>query len=419
MSATTNRFELVTLEKLQEIYDILSTSPPGAAVWGTITGTLSSQLDLQAALNLKYDASNPAGYITSAALSSYLTIASAAATYYPLTNPSGYITISALSGYLTSATAAATYYPLTNPAGYTSNTGTVTSVQLAAGTGISLSGTNPITTSGTITVTNSAPDQTVTLSAGTGIGVSGTYPSFTISNTDPTSGVSLSSAGGTETLVNDGTGPSLATKGLTAGTGISLLGSATDVTVTNSAPDQTVALTAGTGISTSGTYPNFTIATSGVTINKQKVTDGTAVTGTTISSYTDSVLILANTVTTGDILYVKTRIRRTTALGTLTTRMYVNTSAAIGGSLIGTSAPAGASTLYFQYTRTLAVKSAVNTETMAGNANINPDDTALTIAVSTNNIDWTQNQYIIVAVQNGNTADVARSSFIQVQINKA
>ena len=97
MSATTNRFELVTLEKLQEIYDILSTSPPGAAVWGTITGTLSSQLDLQAALNLKYDASNPAGYITSAALSSYLTIASAAATYYPLTNPSGSVSYTHLT----------------------------------------------------------------------------------------------------------------------------------------------------------------------------------------------------------------------------------------------------------------------------------------------------------------------------------
>jgi hypothetical protein len=285
MSATTNRFELITLEKLQEIYDILSTSPPGAAVWGTITGTLSSQLDLQAALNLKYDASNPAGYITSAALSGYLTIASAAATYYPLTNP----------------------------AGYTSNTGTVTSVQLAAGTGISLSGTNPITTSGTITV-----------------------------------------------------------------------------------------------------------ATSGVTINKQKVTDGTAVTGTTISSYTDSVLILANTVTTGDIIYVKTRIRKVGTAGTLTTRMYVNTSAAIGGSLVATSATAAATTLYFQYSRTLAVKTSTNTETMAGNANINPDDnTALTIAVSTSNIDWTQHQYLVVAVQNGSTADTSRSSFIQIQINKA
>lgn len=392
MSATTNRFELITLEKLQEIYDILSTSPPGAAVWGTITGTLSSQLDLQAALNLKYDASNPAGYITSAALSSYLTIASAAATYYPLTNP----------------------------AGYTSNTGTVTSVQLAAGTGISLSGTNPITTSGTITVTNSAPDQTVTLSAGTGIGVSGTYPSFTISNTDPTSGVSLSSAGGTETLVNDGTGPSLATKGLTAGTGISLLGSATDVTVTNSAPDQTVALTAGTGISTSGTYPNFTIATSGVTINKQTVTDGTAVTGTTANTLTGSILIPANTVTTGDILYIKTRIRKTGTAGTIVTRMYVNTSAAIGGSLIATSGTNAVNTLYFQYTRTLAVKSATNTESMAGNFNVNPDDNSVSsAAVSASNIDWTQNQYIVVAVANGSTADSSRSSFIHAQINKA
>jgi len=103
----------------------------------------------------------------------------------------------------------------------------------------------------------------------------------------------------------------------------------------------------------SGTNPitasgTITVATSGVTINKQTVTDGVAVTGTTVSTFTSSVLIPANTVTTGDILYVKTRIRRTTALGTLTTRMYVNTSAAVGGSLIGTSAPAGASALYFQ-----------------------------------------------------------------------
>ena len=62
-------------------------------------------------------------------------------------------------------------------------TGTVTSVQLANGTGISLSGTNPITTAGTITITNSAPDQTVVLNNGTGISVTGTYPTFTINNT--------------------------------------------------------------------------------------------------------------------------------------------------------------------------------------------------------------------------------------------
>lgn len=121
----------------------LVVSGSGAA-WGSITGTLSSQTDLQSALNLKYDASNPAGYIDASALAPYLTTTTAAATYYPLTNPSGYISgitsgdvttalgytpydssnpagyidSSALTPYLTSSTAAATYYPLTNPSGY-------------------------------------------------------------------------------------------------------------------------------------------------------------------------------------------------------------------------------------------------------------------------------------------------------------
>lgn len=61
--------------------------------------------------------------------------------------------------------------------------GTVTSVQLANGTGISLSGTNPITTTGTITITNTAPDQTVTLTNGGGISITGTYPNFTLAVT--------------------------------------------------------------------------------------------------------------------------------------------------------------------------------------------------------------------------------------------
>ena len=90
--------------------------------------------------------------------------------------------------------------------------GTVTSVGFNAGTGISLGGTNPITTSGTVTITNSAPDKVVVLNNGTGISTSGTYPNFTITNT---------------------------------------------------LPDQTVTLTNGTGITVTGSYPNFTISATG------------------------------------------------------------------------------------------------------------------------------------------------------------
>ncbi len=75
-------------------------------------------------------------------------------------------------------------------------TGTVTSVDLTAGSGISVSG-GPITTSGSITVNNTAPDQTVVLTSGTGISATGTYPNFTITNTAPSSGGTVTSVSGT------------------------------------------------------------------------------------------------------------------------------------------------------------------------------------------------------------------------------
>ena len=116
-------------------------------------------------------------------------------------------------------------------------TGTVTSIDVDAGTGISVSPSGPITTSGTFTVTNTAPDQIVSLgTTGSGLAVTGTYPSFTLQNT---------------------------------------------------LPDQTVALTAGTGIGITGSYPNFTITNSspssgGTVTSVSALTLGT--TGTDLSS---------------------------------------------------------------------------------------------------------------------------------------
>ena len=59
------------------------TSTISSVAWGEITGTLSYQLDLQTALNLKLDATV------------------AATTYYLQTNPDGFITSAALTGYAT------------------------------------------------------------------------------------------------------------------------------------------------------------------------------------------------------------------------------------------------------------------------------------------------------------------------------
>lgn len=91
-----------------------------------------------------------------------------------------------------------------NPA---SGSGTVTSVQLAAGTGISLSGTNPITTSGTITVTNSSPNVT------TNLNYTGTTSPVTLNSSDGTdvtftagSGITLSATGSNMTISASGGG---------------------------------------------------------------------------------------------------------------------------------------------------------------------------------------------------------------------
>jgi hypothetical protein len=74
------------------------TVPAQTVSWGSITGTISAQLDLQAALDTK------------------LNTTTAASTYYLQTNPAGFITNSALAPYLLASTAASTYLTQANAA---------------------------------------------------------------------------------------------------------------------------------------------------------------------------------------------------------------------------------------------------------------------------------------------------------------
>jgi hypothetical protein len=153
-------------------------------------------------------------------------------------------------------------------------------------------------------------------------------------------------------------------------------------------------------------------------INKITVTDGTAITGTTTSTKTTSILIPANTIAVGDVLNLRIRTRKTGTAGTQIIRAYVNTADAIGGAIVGTSATAPATSLYVQMARALAVKSATNTESFPSTAGAMFDDAATGTAVTASNINWTVNQYLVIAVQNSSTADTSRSSFVHLQINK-
>lgn len=109
-------------------------------------------------------------------------------------------------------------------------------------------------------------DKTVTLTEGDNVTITGTYPNFTISSNDVVGEVSS----------------------VNAGSGISVDSTTGNVTVTNSAPDQTVSLTDGTGITTSGTYPDFTITNSGTldstTTNGNTTTNAITVGGLHVDS---------------------------------------------------------------------------------------------------------------------------------------
>ena len=141
--------------------------------------------------------------------------------------------------------------------------GTVTSVALSGGTGISISG-SPITGSGTITVTNSAPDQTVALTGGTGISISGTYPNFTITNSSPSSGGTVTSVSATAPLTSTGgTTPTIAADTAAVSLGSSKL--ATGVQIQTAINSAVSGLGSGTvtSVATGDGLSGGTITTSG------------------------------------------------------------------------------------------------------------------------------------------------------------
>jgi len=120
---------------------------------------------------------------------------------------------------------------------YTGETSYVNSLT----TGVGLSGDS---TTGSITIINTDPDQVVTISGGTGILTGGTYPNFEI---------------------------------------------------TNSLPDQTVVLNNGSNINVSGTYPNFTINVTGLTDNDTYIT-GFTYSANTFTIYQNSGTSLTSTI---------------------------------------------------------------------------------------------------------------------------
>ena len=201
----------------------------------------------------------PSGGTGSVSLTGYVkgtgTAALTASSTVPTTDLSGTVTNAQL------ANSAITINGTATSLGGTINVGTVTSVAATAGTGISVSG-SPITSSGTLTITNTAPDQTVAFTNGTGISVTGTYPNFTVTNTAPSSGGTVTSVTGTAPVVSSG-GNTPAISMAAATTSVSGYLTSTDWNTFNnkSNTNGTVTSVAALTLGTTGTDLSSTVAT--------------------------------------------------------------------------------------------------------------------------------------------------------------
>jgi len=146
----------------------------------------------------------------------------------------------------------------------------------------------------------------------------------------------------------------------------------------------------------------------------RSVTSSTAITGTTSSTLSASYLIPANKILVGDILRYIFQSDKTGSAGVTTLRVYINTSASLSGAtLLSTTTTTLASNICNTISRFFGVKSSSNTLISSVTLSYWPAENTFSTSNSLN-IDWTIDQYLIIAVQNGSAADSTLISFVDL-----
>jgi hypothetical protein len=143
-------------------------------------------------------------------------------------------------------------------------------------------------------------------------------------------------------------------------------------------------------------------------------------TGTTNNTLIYSKLIDANVIETGDTIQFSTKFTKPAGSAANTTvRLYINTSASLSGAtLLATYATTNLNGRFFLVERTANVDGATTNFIAATSGALTDSASLSTVASSDVSIDWTVNQYIIVAIQLGNAADSTSLRMVNVILNK-
>jgi len=144
-------------------------------------------------------------------------------------------------------------------------------------------------------------------------------------------------------------------------------------------------------------------------------------TGNTTNTLVYSKLIPLNTVGTGDALQIATKFTKPSgSAANVTVRLYINTSNSLSGAtLLATYVTTNLNGRFFLVERTANVDGATTNFISASSGALTDSATLSTVAPSDVSIDWTVDQYFIVAIQLGNSGDSTTLRLANVILNKA
>jgi len=143
--------------------------------------------------------------------------------------------------------------------------------------------------------------------------------------------------------------------------------------------------------------------------------DSATITGTTSETLLASTLVPANTFSVDDVINLEIRCKRASATGATSHRIKINTSNSLSGATLAGIVTNNNAVLMPTFSRNLCIKSSTYTEVMGTSASFSTDVGSITSAISSINIDWTINQYIIISVQPSASAETNVLSYLLIE----
>lgn len=188
-------------------------------------------------------------------------------------------------------------------------------------------------------------------------------------------------------------------------------GSTKKVTVSNivAGKQDTLTLTttgtsgAATLVGSTLNIPQYSGGSANPSVIALSATNGTAVTGTTVDTLSQSLLIRANTFTGNGMLEILARSFKTGSAGNQSLRAYTNTSASLTGATLIATFMAASSQVLPQGIRTFRINSNTLSGTFASTSG-NSDYVAAN-GKSSATFNTTVDNYIIISIQLTNAAD--------------